>query len=134
MQTALAKRLESDTTLAAALVSGGKARIHWTKVPQDSGLPYIRMQTISDPRPEHLGGYQGARQTRVQVDVFSSSYGQARALAEAVIAAVAESDEVGGIAFGRTKAEGPRDLGEDVSGVGFVHRLSLDLLTEHRLA
>jgi hypothetical protein len=38
-----------------------------------------------------------------------------------------------GVVFGVTKAEGPRDLGEDTSA-GFIHRASVDLLVEHALA
>ena len=55
-------------------------------------------------------------------------------MAETIIAAVANPATVDGIKFGRTKAEGPRDLGEDVDGVGYVHRASMDLLAEHSLA
>lgn len=133
MQAALVERLEADATLAAAVVADGKARIHWTHVPQGSALPYLRLQTISDPRPQHLRGYHGSQNTRVRVDVFAKTYAQARSLAIAVIAAVAEPVTVGGVKFGRVKVEGPRDLGEETSS-GFVHRLSLDLLVEHSLA
>lgn len=122
--TALRGRL---TGLAAG------TRVYWTLVPQGTALPYIRMQTVSDPRPEHLQGYDGARQTRVQVDCFGATYAVTRALAEAVIAAVQTPTTTGGVKFGRVKAEGPRDLGEDTSN-GFIHRLSLDLLAEHSLA
>ena len=112
----------------------GHSQVYWTLVPQGKDRPYIRMQTISDPRPQHLEGYQKARTTRVQVDVFADSYGAARSAAETIIAAVANPATVSGVKFGRTKAEGPRDLGEDVEGVGYVHRASLDLLAEHSLA
>ena len=88
---------------------------------------------FSDPRPEHLNGYDGARQTRVQCDCFAATYGAARQLAEKVITAVAQPATAGGVVFGRVKAEGPRDLGEDTSS-GFIHRASVDLLVEHRLA
>ena len=134
MQSALTERLEANATLAAALVEGGVARIHWVKVPQNSPVPYVRMQTVSDPRPQHLKGYQANRETRVQVDVFSASYKQARSLAETVVATMAEPTTVAGVRFGRTRAEGPRDLGEDLPGGGYVHRLSLDLLVWHSLA
>ena len=125
LQTALRSRI------VAAL---GHSRVYWTLVPQGAERPYVRMQTISDLRPEHLGGYDGARTTRVQVDVFADKYSEARASSETIIAAVAQPATVNGIKFGRTKAEGPRDLGEDVEGVGYVHRASLDLLAEHSLA
>lgn len=134
LQTALIARMKSEPVLAAALADGGKFKAYWTLVPQGKTLPYVRMQTISDPRPENLAGYDGGRTMRVQVDVFAAKYDQARSLAETIIAAVADPATVSGVKFGRTKAEGPRDLGEDVDGVGYVHRLSMDLLAEHSLA
>ena len=126
MQSALATRIEAAGTIAGD-------RVHWVAVPQDTALPYIRMQTASDPRPEHLKDYHGARQTRVQVDCFAERYAQARALAEAVIAGMATPAVVEGVRFGRGKATGPRDLGDDTTGK-FVHRASVDLLVEHTLA
>ncbi len=109
------------------------SEIHWTIVPQGKALPYTRLQVISDPRPENLAGYDGARVSRVQADCFASSWGKARENAEKIIAAVSTPATVAGIQFGRTKAEGPRDLGEDVAGT-WVFRASIDLLVEHRVA
>lgn len=106
-------------------------KVHWGIVPENTKLPYIRLVTISDPRPQHLKGYDGARTTRVRCDCMASTYTQARSIAEQVIAALALPGEYGGIHFGRVKAEGPRDLGEDTEG-GYVHRAQLDLLAEHR--
>lgn len=127
--TALRARLIADAAVSAVTTS-----FHWGQVPQGTALPYVRMQVISDARPEHLKGYDEARQTRVQCDVFASTYGAARQLSEKIITAIAVPGETGGIHFGRIKAEGPRDLGEDVDGLGYVHRASLDLLAEHRIA
>jgi hypothetical protein len=128
--TALHARLKNDAPISAVVAT----RIYWLKVPQNAARPYVRLQTISDPRPANLQGYDSARVTRVQADCFADTYGAARALAEKIITALATPDTVGGVHFGFTKAEGPRDLGEDVDGVGFVHRASLDLLVEHKLA
>lgn len=126
MQTALVARL-----LAAAGVTAiAGTRQHWNAVPQGTALPYMRMQTISDVRPQHLTGYDGARQTRVQVDCFARRYSEAQALANAVIAATATPATVSGVRFGRTRAEGPRDLGEQTPE-GFIHRMSVDLLIEY---
>lgn len=134
--SALHARLTGDADVAALV----DTRVYWVNRPQNSPLPAIRLQTISDPRPEHLGGYDAARVTRVQADCFAQAkadgtggYKQARALAEKVIAAVAAPATVGGVVFGHTKAEGPHDLGEDTAA-GFIHRASVDLLVEHRLA
>ncbi len=128
LQSALYSRL--TTALSASIGT----RAYWSKVPQGAAMPYLRMSTISDERPQHLAGYDSSRITRVQIDVFSRSYAEARSISESIISAVAQPGTVAGVNFGRTKAEGPRDLGEDVEGVGYVHRLSLDLLAEHSLA
>lgn len=116
--------------LRARLTGLAGGAVFWIKVPTTAALPYIRLQTISDPRPEHLAGYDGARQTRVQADCFAATHREARALALTVIAAVAEPASEGGVQFGRGRGEGPRDLGEDAA-TSFIHRASVDLLVEH---
>ncbi len=128
MQAALLARLTADAAIAAALAG----KLFWNVVPQGTALPYVRMQTITDLRPAHLTGYDASRVTRVQIDVFAAKYAQARDIAEKIIAEMEEPATVSGVLFGRGKAEGPRDLGEDTTA-GFVHRLSLDLLIEHAL-
>jgi hypothetical protein len=129
LQTALVTRLKADSAVAAA--TGG--RLFWNIVPQGTALPYVRMQTITDLRPQHLTGYDASRQTRVQVDAFAATYAAARDIAEKIIAEMAAPATAGGVTFGRGKAEGPRDLGEETTA-GFVHRLQLDLIIEHALA
>lgn len=128
-----ATALHSRLTAAGPVATAVGTRVYWVNRPQGSALPAIRLQTISDPRPEHLQGYDAARVTRVQADCFATTYGAARQLAEKVVTALAEPATVGGVIFGHIKAEGPRDLGEDTTS-GFVHRASMDLLVEHRLA
>lgn len=127
--TALRLRLLSDSAVTAIVGT----RIFWNFVPARTPRAYIRLQVISDPRPQHLDDYDEARTTRVQCDIFADTHAEATAAAEAVIAAVAEPGVFGGIQFGRTHAHGPRDLGED-SDQGFIHRASTDLLAEHSRA
>lgn len=129
LQTALLARLKAATGVSAIT-----NRIAWGSLPQGAALPYVRLNTISDPRPEHLRGYHGARQVRVQADCYASTPAAARALAEAIVAATAAPATVTGIKFGRTKAEGPQDLGEDVPGVGRIENAQIDLIIEHRPA
>src|SRR6478609_8114983 len=126
--TALRARLLADAPVAAITT-----RIYWGQVPQGTVLPYIRLNTISDPLDDHLKGYTDRQRPRVQADCFASTYAVARDLARKVIVALDQPATAGGVAFNRIKAEGPRDLGEDVGGVGFVHRASVDLLVEHKL-
>lgn len=104
------------------------------KVPQNVQRPYGCYQVISDPRPQHLKGYDSTRVARVQIDIFADRYADAKRVAETIIAEVATPGTHGGVKFGRVKAEGPRDLGEDAdTESGFVHRASIDLLAEHKI-
>lgn len=103
------------------------------KVPQNAVSPYGMYQVISDPRPEHLKGYDRARQSRVQIWIVAATYGAARSISEKIIAAVSVPGIHGGIKFGRVKAEGPRDLSQDTSS-GTVSMASTDLLVEHKSA
>ncbi|WP_052761963.1 tail completion protein gp17 [Aurantiacibacter luteus] len=128
LQTALRTRLLADPAIAAAIGD----RAWWMKVKQGAVLPYMRLQTISDPRPRHLRGYEGARSPRVRVEVFADSYEQARALSERVVAVMAQPATHAGVRFGAAAAQGPVDLGEDTPN-GFIHRLSTDLLAEHSI-
>lgn len=123
---ALRKRLLDDPAVGA--IVGREVR--WSMVPPGIEPPYIRLQVISDARPLLLEDYEEARTTRVQCDCFASTYAGARGLADTVIAAVEAPTTIAGIAFGRTAAEGPRDLGEDTSA-GFIYRASMDLLVDH---
>jgi hypothetical protein len=126
--TALRTRLISFGPLSTLLAT----RVYPLIRPQSSPLPAIRYQVISDPRPENLKGYDGARVSRVQVDCFASTYVGARDVAEKVVAAIASPATVAGVQFGRVKAEGPRDLFNDTDS-GDIYGASVDLLVEHRL-
>jgi len=129
MQAALIARILADSAVTAIVARKG----YWGVVPQNTTKPYFRMQVISDVRPQHLKGYDGSRPTRVQVDCYGATYAASVALAQAIISATAEPATTPLGRFGRTHAEGPRDLGEDTTA-GFVHRASVDLLVRHRLA
>ncbi len=129
MQVALRARLIGAGPIAAIVGT----QVFWTIVPQGRGLPYLRLQVVSDPRPGHLKGFDAARQTRVQCDCFAPTYALARQLADLVVATAAPPATVDGVRFGHTGAAGPRDLGEDVEGFGYVHRASLDLFVTHGL-
>lgn len=109
------------------------AKLFWNIVPQNTTLPYVRLQVISDPRPVHLDGYDESRESRVQCDCVAATHKAARAIAHAIIEATDEPATVGATHFGRTRAEGPRDLGEDLAGK-YLHRANMDLLVRHRPA
>jgi hypothetical protein len=126
LQSGIRTRLLADATVATAVGT----RVTWVDRPQASALPAIVLQTISDPRPAHMKDYDGARMTRVQMDIFASKYSTALSLARAAIAALKDPATVSGKKFGGTFVDGQRDLSEDVGGT-LVHRQSVDLLVWH---
>ncbi len=123
MQGALRARLLAAAPITALVAQ----RIYWVDRPQSGQLPTIVLQTISDGRPQHLKGFNDLRETRVQVDVFGTTYSQVRAIAEAVIAALIPANTSNGVIFNRALVDGARDLGERTE-TQFIHRHSLDLL------
>lgn len=126
--------LQGWITTTPAIASDLGTRLYpRDKVPQNVAKPYGMYQVISDPRPEHLKGYDRTRQSRVQIWIVADTYGAARIISEKIITAVAVPGIHGGIKFGRVKAEGPRDLSQDTAS-GTVSMASTDLLVEHKPA
>ena len=114
--------------ISAATAAG--SRVSWVDRPQLSALPAVTLTTVSDGRPQHLKGLDGARGTRVQIDCWAATYSVALTLARACIAALQPPATVSGKKFGQATIEGQRDLGEDVTGT-FVHRQTIDLTIWH---
>lgn len=129
LAAALHGRLAADAGVSAIVGT----KIYPVAVGQKAEAPYIRYLIVSDPRPQHMKGYDGARQTLVQIDCYAAEYGVSRTLAQACVDALAGPAEHGGIRFGRGKAEGPRDFGEDTEK-GFVYRAVLEVNIEWRPA
>lgn len=72
------------------------------------GLPSISLQIVSDPRPQHLKGFQSSRPTLAQVDVLAKTPEQARALREALINALVVSASIGTVRFQRAEVTNVR--------------------------
>ncbi|AMK19333.1 tail completion protein gp17 [Sphingobium sp. MI1205] len=123
----LRARLLADSGVAAIVGT----RVSWLERPQGAALPAITLQVISDPRPQHLKGLDGARGTRVQLDCWAASFAQALALARAAIATLQPPTTIEGKKFGNARIDGQRDLGETAAGGAFVHRQSVDLFIWH---
>jgi len=117
--------LRARLAVGAAAASVG-ARIYWTQRIQGEPLPAIVMQVISDPRPQHLKGFDQLRETRVQIDCLGPSDKIATDLAEAVIADLVPAAITAGIRFNRAYVDAVRDLGEQTD-TAFIHRASVDL-------
>lgn len=127
--------MEMYGALRARIVSAGTSagqRVHWVERPQTSGLPAVTLQTINDPRPQHLKGFNPLRDTLVQIDCWADTktgadgYTAVQALKEAVLAAVVPEHTANGIRFDRAIIETIRDGGERVE-TKFIYRASIDL-------
>lgn len=120
MQGALRARITGASTTAGT-------RVYWVDRPQTAALPAVTLQTISDPRPQHLKGFDPLRETRVQVDCWADTYAVAKTLMEAVLVAVVPENTANGIRFDRALVDSTNDGGER-AGDKFVHRQSADLI------
>jgi len=121
MPAALRARAIGDAGVAAL----ASTRVHWVQRPQAGALPAVTLTTISDPRPQHLKGFDSLRETRVQADCWATSHKQANDLAEEMIAALVPEHTGNGITFNRALVDAVRDLGEQTETI-FIHRTSID--------
>jgi len=122
---AVRARLRADAAVTA-IVTAETGRIAVVTRPQAGKLPAITLQTISQPRAETMKGLETLRFARVQVDCWATSSVEASRLADAAVAALQPRAAAEGWSFLPASVEGPRDLGEEVAGLGFVHRKSID--------
>lgn len=123
MPAALRTRLLAYAPLAQLVGS----RVTWMIRPQETALPAVVLQTITDERPQHYKGFQALRSTRVRADTWATTYGAARAVSEALIAAAVPEHRGNGIHFRRAQVGGPRDLMDD-DATKPLHRSSVDLI------
>lgn len=84
LESQLYRILSADSGVSA-LVS---ARIYPLVIPQDVALPAIAYQRISGPRDHDQLGPTGLQEARMQFTVQASSYASAKAVSEAVRAAL----------------------------------------------
>lgn len=126
MDSALRTRLLDDAAIAAKV----KTRVNWGDRPQAGGLPAITLETINDPRPQHMGGLQQMRSTSVQIDVWSLDKLEARELRELVIAAVLPAGTVGDTVFRRSFPEAVRGSWERTD-TGITYRERIDVTVWH---
>lgn len=126
MQGAFRSRL-IDNAGVSALVG---QRVYWVERPQSSTLPAITLQIISEDRPQHMKGFTGLDWARVQIDAWALSYGEAKGIVEAVIAAIAPAATGNGVRFTRSFVDGVRDLTERVD-TKTIFRTTIDLMIHH---
>ena len=76
------------TGAAAVTALVPAARINWGEHPQGAGLPGIVLTTISGIDGAHMNGPNDLLEARVQVDCYALTYGQAKLVARAALAAL----------------------------------------------
>lgn len=120
MESALRSRLLAAGPVAALVGQ----RIAWVERPQTDALPGITLELITDDRETNMRGFNGTQPGRVQIDIWAATYGSAKAIKEAVIAALAPRATVAGIHF-HAGFFSARDLSEKTD-TRFIFRPSID--------
>ena len=132
LETALSARLLNDATFAQDVGS----RVDWMRRPGRS-LPAVTFQIVSDPRPQHMSGFQRVRQTRVQADVWAARPGDAVDLRERVIAIMVPAATSEDVRFQRAMIPNVRpgfdgdDTASDAQPQGELYRESIDFIFTH---
>lgn len=119
MQAALRARITGASTPAGQ-------RVYWVDRPQASALPAVTLQVVNEPRSQHLKGFNPTQQDSVQIDCWASTYGTAKALKEAVLAAVVPEQTGNGVEFCRAIIERSGEAVEKL-GTELIHRARIDL-------
>jgi hypothetical protein len=125
--------MDMEGALRARIVAASTAagdRVYWVDRPQSSALPSITLQTISGDHPQTHEGLQATRDPRIQIDVWATSYGQAKSIMDATITALKSANTSNGIVFERMRFEGERDGLERLETQN-VYRRSVDLIVWH---
>ena len=125
-EQATRQRLLGDATLAGLVAT----RSDWGERPEGSPLPALVLRLTSDSKPQHMQGFIGFRESRVQLLAVADDHATALEIIEAAIAALAPAGTFSAVRFGRSFFE----LGRDASvstDTGTLHGRSVDALIWH---
>lgn len=126
MEEALIARLLADSAVAALVGN----RINWVLQLQGRAMPALTLTVISPAADYTYEGRDGLRQSRVQIDAFGATFGAAKAVLRAAMAALEPSATFAGVRFQGGFITSERDDGELV-GSEYVYRSSTDLTLWH---
>lgn len=125
-QQALARRLVADAACSAIAAD----HWDWDEREQTTPLPCGVLVLVSDPRPQNLKGFQGRRESRVQVNCLAADRGTVAQLREAAIAALVPGGEFDGVSFSRAMIENGSGQAEKTEG-GSLFRARFDVVVFH---
>lgn len=128
--------MEEDLRTRILGGSGVPSRVHWLVRPQGSAIPAVVLTMVSRTPSYTMDGADGLQFSRVQVDVFASTYSEAKTAARAVETRVSGySGTTGSTEFQLIQIDGERDIFEaGANDADTFARVSLDLLIHHRSA
>lgn len=111
-ETGLRAKLLADTAVAALVSS----RVHWQNPPEDNACPSVTLVRVSNPCFEILDGPAGLQTPRIQVECRAATFLGARALRDAVVAAIDgyRGPLDGGPEIQGTIKEDDRDIFEEI--------------------
>jgi hypothetical protein len=131
--------MDMESALRARLLAAGPIttlagqRVTWVERPQTAGLPAITLQIVTDDRSQSFSGFDGLQPGYVQVDVWATSYAQAKALKEAVINAAVPTGTFFAVRFTRGFIAGGAITVERVDNQS-IFRASIDLTFHYATA
>lgn len=126
--------MQADLRTLILSGAGVPARVHWVRRPQGGDLPAVTLNTISEITDYHMRGPSGYQVTRVQADVWASTYASADVVARAIQSVLSGySGIVGATQFQMVALDGRRDSfdagGNDADR---IQSISVDLIIHHR--
>ena len=129
-----------ETALRALLVAGlpgmSAGRINWGEHPRDEARPYIVLHLISLTEGHTMQGPDGLERSRVQIDCYAPSFGQARELAGSVKSALDFRRDGGfrGIFFAGMRQSRESGYSRDDGGSSgeSLYRCSIDFIVNWR--
>lgn len=119
--------MEEAVTALLANIAGG--RRYWVRAPQNATKPFIVLNRVSGVRDYHMQGPSGFVSSRVQCDIYASTYTSAKTTARALVGAVSghRGPNIQGVFV-----DSERDLpAADAGEVSNLFRISIDLNVSH---
>ena len=126
------------TALLARDADDDQPLINWVTRPDKSRLPALTLETVSTIPEVDQSGRGEMEPTRVQIDIWSDSYGKGRAIYRVLIDLLFPhgnfvSHEKGATRFERFILDGDRDLPvTDLDGGQRVFHIAVDFIIWHK--
>lgn len=131
MEEAITATLLGDTAVAARV----STRVNWLLRPQDTDvLPAITLQRLSGVREYDMDGPCNLVSSRLQLDAWGETYGDAKLTARDAISALSGfSGTVSGTELQGVFVDGERDFrADDAGAVRRLFRTSVDFIIWHK--